>query len=120
MWKPDEYLYFEVGIDGSVKTDISPLITCRYDSNIHLAPKFSLGHSSKGVIELAANILWEMEVAEDECKNNAHIFRDEVLLKLPPGGGRLFKSELDEWIKKKRLRRSPYYTSMIVKNKNGV
>lgn len=111
MWKPEEYLYFEIASDGEVKTNVSPLITCRYDNNIHLAPEFRLGYDGHGPNELAANVLWTMEVAEDECKKNASLFRDEVLHMLPRGGGKLYKLDINEWIESKGLNRSPYYTT---------
>ena len=110
MWNRDEYFFFEVTAGGAVKTNVQHLISC-LGEDINKAPQFRLGYDGHGPNELAANILWLMEVAEGDCKAYASRFRDEVLHKLPREGGRLYKWELDEWIMSKVLERSHYYNS---------
>lgn len=93
------------------RTDVKHLITNRPDGNIHMAPEFQFGYAGSGPNELAANILWLSEVAEAECTKLASKFCDEVMHKKISADGKLYCTDIEEWIAMNKVERSPYHKS---------
>lgn len=104
----EENQFYVLTDDGIniVDTNVRHLITLRHDGNIHEAPDMKIGYAGAGPNELAANMLFLMNVDEKVCSRLASKFRNEVIdIKMNRDGNRysIDKSVINEWLSTKNI-----------------
>jgi len=88
-----------------ISTNVPHLISWHSPSDFSNKSEFNFGYMGTGPHELSANILWVMDVfPEKECLAWASKFSEEVLNYLPNQGGKINKSEVNDWIKSKNIK----------------